>query len=109
MLRDSGTEDEIAGEQTHQERASDVHDQGAEGKAVAEDAGGADIDPVPERAADACAQEDDEIEHRGRLLPAEQFFDLRMTELHPGRAAMVALARTRRDLHLSEQSIHLRD
>ena len=32
-----------------------------------------------------------------------------MAELHPGRAAVVALARARRDLHLAQQGVHLGD
>src|SRR5206468_634291 len=42
-------------------------------------------------------------------LPAEQFFDLAVAELHPGRAAMVALARARRDLHLAQKRVHFGD
>src|SRR6185503_12367798 len=32
-----------------------------------------------------------------------------MAELHPGRAAMVALARSGRDFHLAQQGIHFGD
>src|SRR6476646_1888825 len=43
------------------------------------------------------------------LAPAEELLDFGMAELHPRRAAVVALPRTRRDFHFSKQRIHLRD
>ncbi len=43
-----------------------------------------------------------------RSLPPEQLLDIAMRQLHPGRAAVVALARMRRDLHFAEQRVHLR-
>ena len=42
-------------------------------------------------------------------LPPEQLLDIAMLQLHPGRAAMVALAGVRRDLHFPQQRIHLGD
>ena len=42
-------------------------------------------------------------------FPPEQFLDVAMGELHPGRAAVVALAAVRGDLHLAEQRVHLGD
>src|SRR3546814_10117432 len=42
-------------------------------------------------------------------FPSEQLLHIVHRQLHPGRAAMVALARVRGDLHLAEQRVHLGD
>ena len=57
-------EGEIAGEQSHQERAGDVDDQGSEREAEAELAGSGEVDAVAQRAADAGAEKDDEVQHK---------------------------------------------
>src|SRR4051812_42679226 len=41
--------------------------------------------------------------HQVHSLPAEQLLDIAMCQLHPGRPAVIALPRMRRDLHLAEQ------
>ena len=46
----------------------------------------------------------------GRASPAaEQFLDIAVRELHPGRAAVIALAGMRRRLHFAKQRVHLGD
>src|SRR6185436_6997365 len=42
-------------------------------------------------------------------FPPEQFLDVGMGELHPGWAAVVALAAMGGDLHLAQQGVHLGD
>src|SRR3546814_17668483 len=42
-------------------------------------------------------------------FPSEQLLHIVHRQLHPGRAAMVALARVRGALHLAEQRVHLGD
>src|SRR5438874_474713 len=81
-------------------RTRDVHDQRPVGEPKAEQARSADVDAVAQGAADPRAEEDDQVEHQRALSSAEQFFDLAVTELHPGRSAVIALARSRGDLHL---------
>ncbi len=43
------------------------------------------------------------------LPPPEQFLDIGVGQFHPGRAAVVTLARARCDFHFTQQRIHLRD
>ena len=64
MLRDAGTEGEIAGEQTHQERANNVHDERSEREFVAQKARCADVHSVAERATKTGSDEDNEVEHK---------------------------------------------
>src|SRR3546814_1615486 len=45
----------------------------------------------------------------GKSAPPEQLLDIAVCEFHPGRAAVVALARMRGRLHLAEQRVHLGD
>jgi hypothetical protein len=42
-------------------------------------------------------------------FPPEQLCDFAVAELHPGGAAVIALARAGRDLHLAQKRVHLGD
>jgi len=102
MLTDTRPEGEIAGQETDHKRPEHVHDQGPERELVSQDPHGRDIDPVTKGSANSGPEKDDQVEHGKRLLPPEQFFDLAMAELHPGRAAVIALPRARCHLHLPQ-------
>lgn len=106
MLADPRPEGEIAGKKADHERADHVHDQSPEWELVSQNPHGGDIDPVTKGSANSGPEKDDQIEHEERLLPSEQFFDLAVAELHPGRAAVIALPRARRHLHLAQQRVH---
>src|SRR3546814_14855063 len=43
------------------------------------------------------------------LFPSEQLFYVAMAQLHPGGAAVIALAAAGGDLHFAEQGVHFRD
>ena len=107
MLADARPESEIAGKKTDHKRPEHVHDQGSEWELVSQDAYGRDIDPVTKGSANSGPEEDDQVQHGKRLLPPEQFFDLAVPELYPGRATVIALARTRGHLHLAQKCVHL--
>ena len=65
-----GLEGKPPGQGSHGEGTEDVHRQRAPGKHDAAITGAAEIDPVPERAADPGAEEDEEVGgHRSDVSP----------------------------------------
>ena len=63
-LRRIALEGEVAGEQSHHQRAGDVLDQRRVGKCGAEQARRGEIDAMAQRGADAAAEKDDQEAHR---------------------------------------------